>query len=233
VRRADRLFRIIQLLRRKKVATAAWLAQELEVSERTVYRDLSDLTASGTPIEGEPGVGYRLRPGYDLPPLMFDEEEIEALVLGARIVESFGDERLARASRQVLSKVASVLPKSLRPVLSRTALFAPNVRAGRRAAGALASIRQAIAEHKKLSIDYEREDGDKSGRVIRPLGAFYWGKVWTLAAWCEMRGDFRNFRLDRMAKVTVLDDRFEDEAGRTLRDYLRSIDERALDLLNV
>lgn len=202
------------------------------MSERTVYRDLRDLSASGTPIEGEPGVGYRLR-GYDLPPLMFDKEEIEALVLGARIVESFGDERLARASRGVLSKVAAVLPKHLQPVLSRTALFAPNIGVGRRSAGALASVRHAVDEQRKIAIDYRREDGEASRRILRPLGAFFWGKVWTLAAWCELRDDFRNFRLDRMQNVTVLDDRFEEEPGKTLRDYLRAIDERAIDLLNV
>jgi predicted DNA-binding transcriptional regulator YafY len=228
VRRADRLFQIIQLLRRQRVVTAARLAQELEVSERTIYRDLRDLMQSGTPIEGEPGVGYTLRKGYDLPPLMFDEEEIEALVLGARLVASFGDERLARASRTVLSKVESVLPKARRAKLKSIALFAPNPHIGRRISAKLASARHAIGQRLKLSIQYERLDGESSHRVVRPLGAFFWGQVWTLATWCELREGFRNFRIDRIGELELLDQSFEDEDGKTLRDYLIEIDEDAL-----
>src|SRR4029077_13204789 len=131
MRRADRLFQIIQLLRRRRtVTTAAQIAGKLEVSERTVYRDIRDLMLAGTPIEGEAGVGYRIRPGYDLPPLMFDREEIQALVLGARIVRQFGDPALARASEAILNKVATVLPKELEPLLAETRLFAPARRSG-------------------------------------------------------------------------------------------------------
>ena len=145
MRRADRLFRIVQLLRRRRtVVTAAQIAAKLEISERTVYRDVRDLIAAGTPIDGEAGVGYRLQPGYDLPPLMFDREEIQALVLGARIVAQFGDPALARASESILSKVAGVLPKDLEPLLADTRLFVPHDeerravggRARRRARGA-------------------------------------------------------------------------------------------------
>src|SRR5215510_3312167 len=126
MRRADRLFQIVQLLRRRRtVTTAAAIARKLEISERTVYRDVRDLVLAGTPIDGEAGVGYRLRPGYDLPPLMFDRDEIQALVLGARIVRQFGDPALARASESILAKVAAVLPKDLVPLLSETRLFVP------------------------------------------------------------------------------------------------------------
>src|SRR5215470_19126297 len=145
MRRADRLFQIIQLLRRRRGAvTAAYLAERLEVSERTVYRDIADLAASGTPIEGEAGVGYRLRAGYDLPPLMFDRDEIQALVLGARVVQRFGDPALARASDSILNKVAAVLPKDLEALLTDTPLFVPTTIGGSRSADGLAIAREAL-----------------------------------------------------------------------------------------
>src|SRR5881296_4414267 len=131
MRRADRLFQIVQLLRRRRTTvTAAQIAERLDVSERTVYRDVRDLVLAGTPIDGEAGVGYRLRPGYDLPPLMFDRDEIQALVLGARIVRQFGDPALARASDAILSKVAAVIPKDLEPLLADTPLFVPTTIGG-------------------------------------------------------------------------------------------------------
>src|SRR5438128_8634665 len=138
MRRADRLFQIVQLLRRRRmVATAAQIARKLEVSERTVYRDIRDLMAAGTPIDGEAGVGYRIRPGYDLPPLMFDRDEIQALVLGVRIVRQFGDPALARASDAILAKVAAVVPPDLEPLLVGTKLFVPTIVGGRGSADGL------------------------------------------------------------------------------------------------
>lgn len=232
MRRADRLFQIIQLLRgRRRAATASWLAERLAVSERTVYRDVRDLIATGTPIEGEAGVGYTLR-DYDLPPLMFDPGEIEALVLGARVAAAFGDDALARAAASALAKVELVLPPALRPRLSEAALFAPRTWAGRASSTALLSIRAALAERRKLRLGYARADGAASERVVRPLGAFFWGRAWTLTAWCELRQDFRTFRLDRMLTIEPQPERFEDEAGKTLRDYLRGLGpfaERLLD----
>ena len=221
MRRADRLFQIIQLLRgRRRAVTARTLAEQLEVSERTVYRDIRDLVSAGTPIEGEAGVGYTLRSSYDLPPLMFDAEEIEALVLGARVVAAFGDEKLARAAASVLRKVENVLPLRLKPKLGEAALFAPRTGVGRRTSEALLTVRAALTERKKLSMRYERADGERSTRVIRPLGAFFWGSSWTVTAWCELRDGFRNFRLDRMDDLRPSDS-FADEPGKTLRDYLR------------
>src|ERR1700704_1068906 len=138
MRRADRLFQIVQLLRRRRtVMTAAQLARKLEISERTVYRDIRDLVLAGTPIDGEAGVGYRLRPGYDLPPLMFDREEIQALVLGARIVRQFGDPARARASDSILNKVAAILPDDLAPLMDDTRLFVPGIAATSASADAL------------------------------------------------------------------------------------------------
>lgn len=232
MRRADRLFQIIQLLRgRRRAVTARWLAEQLEVSERTVYRDIRDLVINGTPIEGEAGVGYTLRAGYDLPPLMFDAEEIEALVLGARVVAAFGDAKLAQAASRVVSKVENVLPARLKPKLGEAALFAPKMGIGEAASDALLAVRVALAERRKLSMRYTREDGEVSDRVVRPLGAFFWGRTWTVTAWCELRGDFRNFRLDRVAAVEMLDETFADEPGRTLRDYLRTIGPEAEQIL--
>ena len=233
MRRADRLFQIIQLLRRGRVVTAEKLAAQLEVSERTIYRDLKDLIESGTPIDGERGVGYRLRPSYDLPPLMFEQEEIEALVLGARIVAAFADPRLAKSSRAVLSKVESVLPKSRRRALRNIALFAIDFdRAVEPTGPALGGVRRAIVDRVKLSIDYERIDGRRGIRVVRPLAAFFWGKAWTLTAWCEKRDDFRNFRIDRIHTIARTPARFTDETGKTLRDYLMTLRGGMLELID-
>ena len=232
MRRADRLFQIVQLLRRRRtVATAAQIAAKLEVSERTVYRDIRDLVLAGTPIDGEAGVGYRLRPGYDLPPLMFDREEIQALVLGARIVRQFGDPALARASESILNKVAAVLPKELEPLLAETRLFVPTTIGSARSADGLAVAREALVAQRRMRIRYTSERDEATERTVRPLGLFFWGRTWTLAAWCEMRVGFRNFRLDRVNTATLLD-RFEDEPGRTLRDLLSQYGAEAVRLLD-
>ncbi len=233
MRRADRLFQIVQLLRRRRtVMTAGQIAERLDVSERTIYRDVRDLILAGTPIDGEAGVGYRLRPGYDLPPLMFDREEIQALVLGARIVRRFGDVRLARASKSILAKVAGILPKELEPLLSDTPLFVPTLVHGGRSAAALEASRDALAGHRKLRLDYVDEKGEMTERTVRPLAVFFWGRTWTLAAWCELRSDFRDFRLDRVKHVDLLDETFADEPGRTLRDLLAQYGPEAVQLLS-
>lgn len=221
MRRADRLFQIVNALRRRRTATtAAQLADRLGVSERTVYRDIRDLILAGTPIDGEAGVGYRIRPGYDLPPLMFDRDEIQALVIGARIVRQFGDPALARASDSILGKVAAILPKDLAHLVAETRLYVPSMLGASRAAEALTASREAVVARRKLELSYANADGVASTRTVRPLGIFFWGRTWTLAAWCELRGGFRNFRLDRVASAVILDVPFEDEPGKTLRDML-------------
>lgn len=233
MRRTDRLFQIIELLRRRRTSTtAAFLAEKLEVSERTIYRDIADLVATGTPIDGEAGVGYRLRAGYDLPPLMFDRDEIQALVLGARIVQQFGDAALARAGTRVLGKVAAMLPKELQPVMSTTTLFAPPSSFAAAFSDALLQVREALQARRKMHLTYRAQDEHTSERVVRPLGAFFWGRNWTLAAYCELRADFRNFRLDRIATSTLLDDTFADEPGRTLSDMMARYGPDAVKLLS-
>ena len=233
MRRADRLFQIVQVLRQRRTATtSAHLARRLGVSERTIYRDVRDLVLAGTPIDGEAGVGYRLRPGYDLPPLMFNRDEIQALVLGARIVRQFGDPTLARASESILAKVSAVLPKDLAPLLSDTRLFVPNIVGGGRSAAALGVAREAVIARQKLQISYATGEGKATERTVRPLGIFFWGRTWTLAAWCELRQDFRNFRLDRVTRPQPLDARFDDEPGKTLRDLLSKYGPDAVRLLD-
>ena len=224
MRRADRLFQIIQLLRHDRVVTARDLASELEVSERTIYRDVQDLSLSGVPIAGEAGVGYRLMKGFSLPPLMFNEEELAALLLGARMVQAWTDKSLAKAAIHAMDKIESVIPERLKAELARDEIIVPDFMVCPDVANHLMQLRSAIKLCAKIRYDYVREDGETSTRVIRPLGLFYWGKVWTLIAWCELRDDFRHFRLDRMSNLHTLSERFKQQAGQTLQDYLNSVD---------
>jgi predicted DNA-binding transcriptional regulator YafY len=219
MRRADRLFQIIQLLRRRHVLTAAAIGAELEVSERTVYRDIADLVRSGVPIAGEAGVGYTLRRGFDLPPLMFTEEEIEALVLGTRVVSSWADEGLAKAAESALARIEAALTDKLKARLTGSRLFAPSFHGPQRVAAALADLRKAIDERRPTRLDYADNDGARTDRVVRPLGLFFWGNKWTLTAWCELRDDFRDFRLDRIQGMTMLEGQFELETGKTIEDF--------------
>lgn len=222
MRRADRLFQILQLLRARRVATAAYLARELEVSKRTIYRDVADLTASGVPITGEAGVGYALARGFDLPPLMFDAEEIGALVLGARMVQAFGDEGLAARARSVLTKVEAVVPERLRRSFARPEWHVFR-RLGKEVRARVEQLRRAIDGRRKVRFVYRDEHGAESERTVRPLCLAFWGPVWTAGAWCELRPDFRNFRPDRMEDLVVLDERFADEPGKDLAAYLRCL----------
>lgn len=221
MRRADRLFEIIQFIRRKKLARAQDIAEKLEVSERTIYRDIRDLMASGVPIEGEAGVGYALRKGFDLPPLMFDEREIEALVLGVRIVESWTDPAMAEAAANVIAKVEAVVPPRLRRHLSEAAFLAPANHFAETVSIDTEGLRQALRRRSRIHFDYNDLKDRSSERTVRPLALSFFGPVWLLVAWCEMREDFRSFRLDRISGLRILDDIFHDERGKTLQDYLR------------
>jgi len=221
MRRADRLFEIIQILRRQKLARARDLAEKLEVSERTIYRDIRDLMASGVPIDGEAGVGYILRGGYDLPPIMFNEEEIEALVLGVRIVESWADPKLAKAAGMVLAKVESVVPERLRHHMAGTALLAPYNHHAEPILVDLAELRSAIRTMHRVEFRYRDRAAAATRRRVRPLALAFYGPIWLLATWCELRQDFRAFRLDRISGLVVLDEAFAPEPGRTIADYLK------------
>ena len=222
LRRADRLFRLVQLLRARRFATAKTLAEALEVSERTVYRDVRDLSLSGVPIEGEAGVGYVLRRDFDLPPIMFDYEEIEALTAGARMVQAWSSPTLARAAQGALDKIAAALPNEKRIAMERTRLYAPSFHVDPALGKVMDVMREAIVGSRRLSFGYKDESGRASERSVRPLALYFWGQRWTLAAWCETRGDFRSFRLDRASGVSV-GARFPDEAGKRLDDFLRAV----------
>ena len=182
MRRADRLFRLVQLLRARRFATGEQIAGELGVSKRTVYRDVADLQGSGIPIKGEAGVGYRLERGYELAPLIFTSDELAGLVLGARIVSAWGDADLAAAVASALTKIEAVLPEALRRVVLETPLFAPELPGASAVAGELARLRRAIGERRLVHFRYAREDGAESERDARPLGLYFWGRKWTLAA---------------------------------------------------
>ena len=222
MRRADRLFRLVQVLRARRFATAKSLAEALEVSERTVYRDVRDLSLSGVPIEGEAGVGYALRRDFDMPPLMFDFEEIEALTAGARMLQAWSSPALAKAAQSALDKIAAALPAEKRIAMDRTRLYAPSFHVDRELGKVLDVMREAIVEQRRLSFQYKDAGDQPSERKVRPLGLYVGGQRWTLAAWCEMRQDFRNFRLDRATNVAI-GNRFPDEPGKRLEDFLRAV----------
>lgn len=220
MRRADRLFQIVQHLRGGRLLRAEDLAERLEVSRRTIYRDIADLIGSGVPIEGEAGVGYVMRDGYHLPPLMFSEAEIVALVAGARLIRTWGGASMAAGAEEALVKIAAVLPDAARTraeAVQAHAPPAPEMSAAVRARIDL--LERASAERLRIDLDYRDEQGRASERVVRPLGVWFWGKVWTLVAWCELRGDFRMFRLDRMAATETLD-RFPPDSDKSFARFL-------------
>ena len=221
MRRADRLFQIVQILRnRRSSVTAKTLAERLEVSERTIYRDVQDLSLSGVPIEGEAGVGYMLRHSLDIPPLMFNEDEIQAIVLGARMVKTWGGTELARAAQRAIDKVEGVLPENLRHLTTDSHVYAMPNDFGDTPFDNLDVLRTSINHKRGIRFDYRREDGTPSSRSVNPLALYFWGKVWTLTAWCHLRQDFRNFRIDRMANIVADEKPFHEQAGQTLQDYI-------------
>ena len=201
----------------------AWLAGRLEVSLRTVYRDVADLQHQGVPIEGEAGVGYRMRAGFDLPPLMFTLAEAQSLVAAVRMVQSRLDADLAPHAETGLSKIMAVLPTATRAAAEATPVFAPDFGQDDATRQRLATLCEATQAKRKLRLSYLDLKGAPSLRTVRPLGSFFWGQVWTLAAWCETRADFRSFRVDRIAELTVLDERLRDEPGRSLADLRRAV----------
>jgi len=223
MRKADRLFQIVQILRsRRTVTTARHLADRLEVTERTIYRDMQDLMLSGVPIMGEAGVGYALPRTFDLPPLMFTDDELTAITLGARLVASWSDDALADAANKALHKIQAVVPQRLHERLNEEKLFSPMRQIDPAVAANMAKIRTAADSNRKLAVEYVAMGGEPTSRTLWPLGLFFWGSVWTLGAWCELREAFRNFRLDRMTSLMVLDDVFPSTPGRTLRDFIEA-----------
>jgi predicted DNA-binding transcriptional regulator YafY len=225
MRRAERLFQIIQLIRGRRLSTARFLAERLEVSERTVYRDVAELMAQGVPIAGEAGVGYRMNAGFDLAPLMFTRDEAQSLVASVRLARPRLDVGLAAQTDTALSKILAVLPPAERAAAESLAIYAPPVGPDEATRVRLQTLRTAAEARRKVHIAYVDLKDERSERVLRPLGCFFWSEVWTLAAWCEVREGFRNFRVDRIERLEALDERFRDEPGKTLADLFRSTEQ--------
>ncbi len=225
MRRADRLFLIVHALRgRRSALPARALAESLQVSLRTVYRDIADLQLSGVPIEGEAGVGYVLRKGADIPPLMFNADELEALVVGTRFVRAFGGARLGLNASAALLKIEAALPPELRERASRIRIYAPALSGRFERSGIIERLHEAIERREVLRFDYLDQQQAATERQVEPLCLAFWGGSWTLGAWCRMRQAFRSFRPDRMGVVDGTGERFEDSRERGLDAYMRAMD---------
>lgn len=206
--RSDRLLALTQALRRRRhPVTAATLAEETAVSERTIYRDIASLQASGVPIRGEAGVGYILESGFDLPPLMLTAEECEALMLGARFVRQRGDAGLGRVVDDAIAKIEAVLPEGVRLALREASLYAPVFSAMPPEVISVEELRRAVRDNRKIRLRYRDLSERESERTVWPVLLGYFERTRGLVAWCELRGDFRHFRTDRMLELTVLDER--------------------------
>jgi predicted DNA-binding transcriptional regulator YafY len=226
MRRADRLFRIVQMLRSGRLKTAYALAERLQVSERTIYRDIRDLQLAGQPIEGEAGVGYTLRRDFDLPPLMFTPPELTALVLGARLVQAWGGLESAEAATSALARIEAVLPAELAAKLDAIRLFAPEFQMPKAHRRMLDQLHDACVNRMVVRFRYTRladDDSRAEDRTVRPLALAFWSGVWTLAAWDELRNDFRSFRMDRIATLVITETVFTPKRGQRLKDYLKHV----------
>jgi predicted DNA-binding transcriptional regulator YafY len=207
--RASRLLDLMQILRRHRApVTGPALARELGISIRTLYRDIATLQAQGADIQGEPGLGYVLRPGFTLPPLMFSADEIEALVLGSRWVAARGDARLGAAAENAVAKIRAVLPSELRESVDAATMIVPGPASIEPAAIDVALVRAAIREEHKLVIAYRDNDGAETRRTIWPLLIGIFDRVLVVAAWCELRQDYRAFRVDRIRDLAPTDARY-------------------------
>jgi predicted DNA-binding transcriptional regulator YafY len=215
MRKASRLFEIIQILRlARRPVTGAEIAAQLEVTVRSIYRDIAALQAMRVPIEGERGIGYILRPGFTLPPLMLSIEETEAIVLALALLERTGDMELKRAAKQVNRKIAAVVPAPLTQTFSANALHAWGTVAPVPDAVDLGLVRRAIRDERKLLLDYRDEFGTATERTIRPIALIYYSQTANIVAWCELRQAIRNFRADRVEHCEATDDFFHGEGDR-------------------
>ncbi|MCW3476652.1 helix-turn-helix transcriptional regulator [Limobrevibacterium gyesilva] len=221
MRRADRLFDIIQVLRLARTPiTAAAIAAELEVAPRTVYRDIATLQARRVPIEGAAGLGYVLRRGFELPPLMFTDEEAEAIAIGLQLLHRTGDPGLTAAARTVVAKLASVVPEGMRGHLVAAPFHVSHRGAPAPGIVDLSEIRSAIRDARKLRIAYVDANNANTSRTVRPIAVEYYVDATLICAWCELRNDYRHFRIDRIGAVRVLAESFADEAQRLMAGWL-------------
>lgn len=222
MRRADRLFRIIQLLRRKRrPVTAVAIADELETSVRTIYRDIAQLMSDRVPIRGEAGIGYVLESGFDMPPLMLTPDEIEAAMLGAQWVMARGDHSLARAAGDLIAKIGAVLPEHLHPFLIEPAGAPVAPRARIKNEIDISRVREAIRAQGKIALSYRDENGAETRRIIWPIAVGYFDSMCMIVAWCELREAFRHFRADRVAASEFLAERYPRARSRLLAAWKR------------
>ncbi len=220
MRRADRLFKIIQFLRsRHRAVTAKRIAEEFEISTRTVYRDIQDLVYSGVPILGEAGVGYIIDKTYYLPPITFNEDELEAISLGISIVRHWTDEKFAEKANTAFEKINAVLPADLQGELLQITTYSGPVEARPPWTVSFSDLRECIRARRKILFSYTDEFKQRTSRVVRPLALVFFSPVWVLACWCEKRNDFRNFRLDRIQNMKTCEDTFADEEDKNLLAY--------------
>jgi predicted DNA-binding transcriptional regulator YafY len=232
MRRADRLFQIIQVLRRSRgPVTADALAGELETSKRTIYRDVADLIGQRVPIRGEAGFGYVLEDGYDLPPLMLTADEIEAAVLGAQFVVGRGDPELARAARDLIAKIGAAVPERLRPFVLDPATTASPAKRLEPVVIDMAQVRLCIRAGRKLALSYRDEQGRATDRIVWPVAIGFHETVRLIAAWCELRQDFRHFRADRVAGAVFLEERYPARPAALRSAWRKSMQDRARDWL--
>jgi predicted DNA-binding transcriptional regulator YafY len=221
MRRADRLFDIIQNLRMAShPVTAAALADKLEVTVRPIYRDIAALQGSRVPIEGAPGLGYVLRRGFDLPPLMFTIEETDAIAIGVRLLRRLRDPKLEAAANSVLDKLSAVVPQELQSQLVAAPLYVSEGSAPAVTGIDPSQLRNAIRETRKLAVAYVDEEGRRTRRTIWPIAMAYYVDVTLVGAWCELRQDFRHFRVDRILSARVLDERFPANSGKLMAEWL-------------
>lgn len=227
--RTSRLLSLLQILRgKRRPVTAASLAEELAVSERTLYRDIAELVAQGAPIQGEAGIGYILRPGLFLPPLMLSEDETEAIVLGLRYVEQRGDDTLGKAAREALAKIEAVLPPAAQEIARNpVALPGPSHKGFPDNRVAIEVFRSAIRAQAKLRIDYGDLNGQATTRVIWPIAIGFMNEARMLAAWCELREDFRHFRTDRIAAASEIGERYPGRRSQLVKAWRAVMDEIA------
>jgi predicted DNA-binding transcriptional regulator YafY len=221
MRRADRLLRIIQILRRhRRPVKGQMMSEELEVSLRTLYRDIADLITDGVPIRGEAGVGYVLGQGYDLPPLMFNADELEAVMLGLRWVTRRGDKELARAANDTIAKIGAVLPEQMKPLLFEASLMAPPSWNRVEDTVDVSMIRQSIREQRKLDLVYRDENNNETTRTIWPIGISYFDAQRLIIAWCELRIGFRTFRTDRVITCTPAPEKYKERRKVLLKRWM-------------
>ena len=218
MRRAERLYRLVNEMRTRRVSKASDLANHFEVSPATIYRDIAHLQASGLPIEGEAGVGYLLRPGFDLPNTTFSYDQLDALAVGLAFVERTGDPTLASAAREVRAKIQAGLPDPEERKLADAPFFSLHYRQSDQVNADV--VRKAIRQRQVIEIAYKNNEGAKSQRRLQPLVIWDLADGWMFSAWCQLRQDFRTFRSDRIVHLTVTADLFEEEESKGLQAFL-------------